>query len=105
MVGPRLGMKSRVAEGFALPRTDVDPNQRLDNTNAMEITTPTSATPRGEGLRPIPTTCEYDASGPFQCYVYYRGDTPVLGFEPRSEAPQASRIIQCSGTGSSPPVP
>jgi hypothetical protein len=23
--------------------------------------------------------------------------TPVLGFEPRSEAPQASRIIQCSG--------
>jgi hypothetical protein len=25
--------------------------------------------------------------------------TPVLGFEPRSEAPQASRIIQCSGTG------
>jgi hypothetical protein len=25
--------------------------------------------------------------------------TPVLGFEPRSEAPQASRIIHCSGTG------
>ena len=25
------------------------------------------------------------------------GETPVLGFEPRSEAPQASRIIQCSG--------
>ena len=25
--------------------------------------------------------------------------TPVLGFEPRSEAPQASRIIQCSGAG------
>jgi hypothetical protein len=25
--------------------------------------------------------------------------TPVLGFEPRSEAPQASRIIHCSGFG------
>src|SRR5580700_3252559 len=25
--------------------------------------------------------------------------TPVLGFEPRSEAPQASRIIQCSEGG------
>ncbi len=28
-----------------------------------------------------------------------RGVTPVLGFEPRSEAPQASRIIHCSETG------
>jgi hypothetical protein len=27
------------------------------------------------------------------------GFTPVLGFEPRSEAPQASRIIQCSRDG------
>jgi hypothetical protein len=26
----------------------------------------------------------------------------VLGFEPRSEAPQASRIIQCSGPGRAP---
>ncbi len=26
----------------------------------------------------------------------------MLGFEPRSEAPQASRIIQCSGPGSVP---
>ena len=34
-----------------------------------------------------------------------RRKSPVLGFEPRSEAPQASRIIQCSGTGGSPPGP
>ena len=30
------------------------------------------------------------------------GDSPVLGFEPRSEAPQASRIIHCSGPGGFP---
>jgi hypothetical protein len=29
-------------------------------------------------------------------------EAPVLGFEPRSEAPQASRIIHCSGLGIAP---
>jgi len=65
---------------------------------SLEHLNPPAGSVHSAGSRTRRSTCAHALAG-----RRGKGKSPVLGFEPRSEAPQASRIIQCSEAGRTTP--